>query len=612
MHMGAKPPTIKTVLSRIFLVCVFVLLVLKPVPAVSVPLPSEGPQRSVILSMDYTIYEWWLLSWKTSQVLCQIYAEHESWPDDSEVLYYCGSSILSQWKKTSACVFDDQITNPQQCAGLYLHLANVTPSSRKVEVKLPPAEVYISVVGCGNAPGKNQCTSLPFLRLEAVEPLPNEQIILILGTLNGQPFTCPGNICDLPLSPTGMNGVEVVFWAESSYGDASKKFNAQVRVIPWGDFANPDAASADQPVYYVDVLSSQYHQESLSSCSNIWQAFLPVDGAPTWLNTPSLSENLVSMNEYYLLAGSLIKQGLVDASACQHGGLESNGAANVCGMELARPYVNEWQNSFNAEILQVANNTGVPAQLMKNIFSRESQFWPGIYASVREAGLGQLTELGADAVLLWNPEFFTQFCPLVLSEETCQRGFGNLDEAQQAMLRGALVQKVNASCPDCPVGIDLTQANFSISVFARGLLANCEQVNQVIYNATGRSAGQLSTYEDLWKFTLLNYNAGSGCLSRAIRQAVTNQQPLTWANVLQYLEPVCQAGIAYVDDISNMPVSGEPGVGSLLATPNPEVVLTTPTPVSTLRSTITPTSIYPSPTPPEYPVITSTPLPDYP
>jgi len=339
---------------------------------------------------------------------------------------------------------------------------------------------------------------------------------------------------------------------------------------------------------------------------------LPVDGAPTWLNTPSLSENLVSMNEYYLLAGSLIKQGLVDASGCQHGGLESNGAANVCGMELARPYVNEWQNSFNAEILQVANNTGVPAQLMKNIFSRESQFWPGIYASVREAGLGQLTELGADAVLLWNPEFFTQFCPLVLSEETCQRGFGNLDEAQQAMMRGALVQKVNASCPDCPVGIDLTQANFSISVFARGLLANCEQVNQVIYNATGRSAGQLSTYEDLWKFTLLNYNAGSGCLSRAIRQAVTNQQPLTWANVLQYLEPVCQAGIAYVDDISNMPVSGEPGVGSLLATPNPEVVLTTPTPVSTLRSTITPTSIYPSPTPPGYPVITSTPLPDYP
>ena len=286
MHMGAKPPTIKTVLSRIFLVCVFVLLVLKPVPAVSVPLPSEGPQRSVILSMDYTIYEWWLLSGKLRRSSARFTLNTD--PGLTTAKFYIVEAASSASEKTSACVFDDQITNPQQCAGLYLHLANVTPSSRKVEVKLPPAEVYISVVGCGNAPGKNQGTSLPFLRLEAVEPLPNEQIILILGTLNGQPFTCPGNICDLPLSPTGMNGVEVVFWAESSYGDASKKFNAQVRVIPWGDFANPDAASADQPVYYVDVLSSQYHQESLSSCSNIWQAFLPVDGAPTWLNTPSL------------------------------------------------------------------------------------------------------------------------------------------------------------------------------------------------------------------------------------------------------------------------------------------------------------------------------------
>jgi hypothetical protein len=74
------------------------------------------------------------------------------------------------------------------------------------------------------------------------------------------------------------------------------------------------------------------------------------------------------------------------------------------------------------------------------------------------------------------------------------------------------------------------------------VLANCEKVNQIIYNATGKSAGQLE-YEDLWKFTLLNYNAGSGCLSRAIRQTVINKQPLLWGNVVQYLEPVCQAGL---------------------------------------------------------------------
>ncbi|MFZ3070248.1 MAG: hypothetical protein WA110_03890 [Anaerolineaceae bacterium] len=615
--MTLRPKTNRKpiILIRLILICGLMLGVLNTAPVRSVPLPSQGPKRVVVLDVDYTTYEWWLLSWKTSQVVCQIYVEHESWPDTSEVLYYCGSQIQSQWLKTTACIYDDFIKNPQQCAGLYLHLANVTPSSRKVEVNLPPAEVYVSISGCDRQPPQNQCTSMPYLRLEAVEPLPNEQIIQILGTLNGEPFSCPGNICDLPLSPTGMDGVNATFWAESSYGDASEVFDAQVRVIPWGDFANPDAAPVDNPTYYVDVLSSQWTGEALSSCSTVWQAFTPVDGPPAWLYTPSLAEELVSVNEYYLLAGSLIKQGAVDASSCENGGLEENGAANVCGMELARPYVDEWQNQFDAEILRVAEESGVPAQLMKNIFSRESQFWPGIYNRFEEAGLGHLSDLGADTVLLWNPSFYDQFCPLVLSEETCQRGFGNLDEAQQEMLRGALVQKVNASCLDCPVGIDLTQANFSISIFARSLLANCEQVGQIVYNSSGLQAGQVASYEDLWRFTLLNYNAGSGCLSNAIQQAINYKQPLTWANVVQFLEPVCQAGIGYVDDISNMPVDPNLGVGELLTTPDPEIVLATPVRTPTPRPTATPTSVLtpgPTATQGSYPIGTPTPTEVYP
>src|SRR5690606_1786487 len=220
--------------------------------------------------------------------------------------------------------------------------------------------------------------------------------------------------------------------------------------------------SVDEPTYYVDVLSSQWLGEGKSTCSDIWQSFMPIDGPPAWLRPPVLADQLETDNEYYLLAGTLSKQGMVDASDCPAGGLEENGAATVCGMEAAQPVVDDWQNQFNAEIIQVANQSGIPAQLMKNIFSRESQFWPGIYEKVSEAGLGHLSDLGADAVLLWNPSFYTQFCPLILTEETCQRGFGNLDKKQQEMLRGALVQKVNAACPECPVGIDLTQATFSI------------------------------------------------------------------------------------------------------------------------------------------------------
>lgn len=537
-------------------------------------------KRTIKIEAEYTLYEWWLLSWKTSEIVCQVYTEQESWPDSGEVLYYCGEAIQKQWLDTKPCGLY------QECSGLYLHLANVTPLQRQVEVNLPSPEVYVSISGCNKQQGQNNCTSLPYLRFNAYEPLPNEQIIQIVGRYNGMGFSCPGGACDLPLNPTGLDGVKVDFWAESSYGDASEVYSAQVRVIPWGDFANPDDPSADTPTYYVDVLSSQWLGEGRSTCSEIWQAFLPIDGPPDWLRTPQLAEQLETDNDYYLLAGMLIKQGIVAAGHCPSGGLETNGAATTCGMEAAKPFVDEWQNQFNSEIIQVANQTGVPAQLMKNIFSRESQFWPGIYEKVYEAGLGHLSDVGADAVLLWNPSFYSQFCPLILSEGTCQRGFGNLDIDQQEMLRGALVQKVNAACPDCPVGIDLVQANFSISIFARSILANCEQVRQLVYNNTGQQPGQVINYEDLWKFTLLNYTSGVGCLGNAIQRTINNGNTLTWENVSYNLQPACRTGIEYVDEVSTMTVEAAPGVDDLLVNPTP-VVPIAPTP--TLPNVIYPT-----------------------
>jgi hypothetical protein len=184
---------------------------------------------------------------------------------------------------------------------------------------------------------------------------------------------------------------------------------------------------------------------------------------------------------------------------------------------------------------------------------------------------------------------------LILTEETCQRGFGNLDIDQQEMLRGALVQKVNAACPGCPVGIDLTQANFSISIFARSLLANCEQVRQIIFNNTGKQPGQLISYEDLWKFSLVNYTSGAGCLGNAMQRTINNGNSLTWQNVAYNLEPACRQAIEYVDDVSTMPVEEPPGVEDLMSDTTPEVpIAPTPTPQRIIYPTIAP---YRTPTP---------------
>ena len=559
--------------------------------------PTPPPVRSTTIKVSFTLYEWWLLRWSDSQVVCQVWVEHDGLPVGAEVNYFCGAAVLNQWLQTQPCTLGGAVQAYSQCSGIYLHRAHVTPGERSITVKLAPPSVGVSVSGCDLTDANRYCSQLPNLLLTGQEPLPGEQIIRIQGMMGDQPFSCPGSTCSLPLPPTGPKGITVEFWADSSFGDSSDHFTAQVRTIPWGDFTSPgtDAASSDQPKWYIDVLSSQWQGAALASCSETWASFPPVGGPSAWLTTPSDPAQLNSFTPYFYLAGALIQQGAVDASDCPNNGLQADGVANECGVTKAQPSVVAWQNQFDAEIIQVANETNVPGQLLKNIFSRESQFWPGMFQSYNEAGLGQLTDNGADTALLWNSTFFSQFCPLVFKTQVCQQGYGNLTPDQQAVLRGAMVRKVNAACPGCPTGIDLSQANFSISVFARSLLANCEQVGQIIYNTTGSQAGNVSSYEDLWRFTLVNYNAGAGCFVTALDAAFQQGQSLNWDNVSSHLEPACRGSIQYVSDISQSaspsPSQGTapPGSGTPTATvTGTSAVSLTPTPSGTLQPTATP------------------------
>lgn len=510
---------------------------------------DDSAERQSTIVLSVIKHEWWLIQWSDDSPLCQVFIDHEGLPTGDEIYTACGKDIYQIWASTPPCEsLQLDGSNTRECSGLYLHMISSEPAEKKISVDLPPAVVWVDLSGCIPKRPENFCEVIPSLKLTGEEPLPNEEIIGIHAIINGTTISCEGSACDVPLRPTLLSGTTVEFWADSSFGDSTEHFTAQVRVIDSGVSPSPAPGG-----WYVDVLSTQWLGAQIASCAQSWQAFPPLGVPPSWLSTPDDATLLATDEPYSYLAGRLISQGLVDASMCPGDGLLPNGYADACGLEHATSLVMEWQNIFDSQILEVALQTGVPAKLLKNVFAQESQFWPGAFKVPDEFGLGQLTDNGAETILLWNQDFYNQFCPLVLEKDSCGRGYIYLDEENQSILKGALAIQANADCPLCPSGVDLTHAGFSINLFAQILRANCEQVAQIFYNATGRAAGNVTSYEELWKYTVANYHVGPGCLSYAVYSAWSARSRMDWDHVSNFLTPICETVIPYVNNISGFP-----------------------------------------------------------
>ncbi len=544
--------------------------------------PQPAMDRTSKIEVDETDYHWLLNFLSDRSTACNFVVNHDGDPTDQDIQSGCGEALFQELKDTPSCSKDTKV-----CIGLYLSKSNSLPVHKKIMVQLSPPSISVSLSGCDYSEDENYCIGQPKLVFTGDEPLPNERIVAIHGSLAGKTFECSESHCEVALKPTGPGGDPLVFWGDSSFGDSTAKFNGLVRVIP-----NKEADNA----FSIDVISDQWEGKDPPSCSDIWDKFPESLDLPAWLNTPGSAADLSSNDSLYFLSAALINNGLVDASSCQNNGLADKITANECGVSKAAPKVQYWQNLFDQEIFSVAREDGVPAKLLKNIFLRESQFWPGIYDDIKEVGLGQLTDNGADTALLWNPQFFNSFCPLVLDKSVCAYGYAQLPDYAQSILRGALLRKTNASCPNCDEKIDLTKASFSIHVFAETLKANCSQVNQLIVNTTHKSARDVSSYSDLWRFTLMNYNAGPGCLGNAISQTWNAKVPVDWAHVAANLDPACRAAVDYDRDISDgdslaiTDFSTPQPTGTITPSPTPTVTLT-PTP--TLTPTITPTPSLP-------------------
>ncbi|MDX9991512.1 MAG: hypothetical protein RBS68_05625 [Anaerolineales bacterium] len=501
-----------------------------------------GPDRFTTIQVEVTVFDWWLTAWEDNEIHCRLSVEHEGLPTHNEVFNVCGKTLYDEWvKKSQACDLEEYWL----CKGFYWQLSDEKTIEREVIVPLPDAQVWVSLEDC-DEDSNGWCTNeFPRLVLTGEEPLSGESITRIQGLVGADAFACDGARCDFLLNATAAEGINIIFWAASSYGDTSPTFEATIRVM-----TTEDSQRLVQK-RYIDVLSSQWRGKPNATCSVAWQSFPPAEGLPAWLLTPEDPQELQSDVSYVYLAGNLIQQGAVNVEACLDGGVYADGSATPCGVEAANLAVVDWQNRFDTLIFDVARQGEVPAQLLKNLFSRESQFWPGIFSLRDDVGLGQLTDHGADTTLMWNPAFYDEFCPLFLDKSVCKaNGYASLASADQALLRGALLQSVDATCVDCPLGIDIEQADYSVTIFARTLLANCEQAGQIIENVTGNPAGENASYEDLWRFTLANYNGGAGCLADAVQVAHANGLELTWKNVADNFLSGCRPVVDYVEDIS--------------------------------------------------------------
>jgi hypothetical protein len=340
------------------------------------------------------------------------------------------------------------------------------------------------------------------------------------------------------------------FRAYSDQGGVSSEIIASVSV------------THGQTGYLVSVDSVNQFATFRNACANIWGVY-DAD-AVTWDDFVQAPFELNTKKTLHTLATQLLLNGIVDASGCPAGGLSLGlNWPTACGLEKAEGKMLEWQNQYDDYIWMASRDEGMPPKILKTLIEIESQFWPGNQRFyMDEFGLGQINQLGVDVLLRRDPTLYQQVCPDVLSD--CSHPYLSLDRAQQAMIRGAVVKLADATCPSCDYGLDLNKAKASVSLLAKVLVANCDQVDAILNAvvvpdddvvaatataavATVQAGGENpdARYEDLWRFTLVSYHSGSSCFQQALIATKKDHQTVNWENLSKKLK--CKGGKDYVN-----------------------------------------------------------------
>lgn len=513
-------------IKKFFILIIFIgLIAVFASYSVSAQEGEEKPERIKIIENTFTQYTWRLVT-RNGVPVCTVIINHEGFPSGQETLAACNEAWQNLFP--TPVYIPIGTPTPQPTATpinvnqLWQDTYWVFVSSQEVtqEPKIKVPEMIINI----NAPGIP--VNAPYVVIRAIEPYSDFKILKIAGTVNEQPFECLSDQCIVPL----LQDSQIRFWAESSFGDRTKTITAIVRIYISNNYYNVRITSIDQLIGFKD------------SCQEIWRG-TAYGESPEWVVFPESPDLLASYHTLHYLSGKLILNRFVDASSCPAGGLFANGSPNACGLELAKDAMYAWQNRFDPIIWASGKEAGISPILIKSIIEQESQFWPeNARYLYEEYGFTQINELGADVALRWNEDLKNQICSGMLYN--CDKSFANMNAFEQAMLRGGLIQSINAYCPACENMINLGIAEQAISITGQTIKSNCSQTNYIV-----KQLELKPSVTDMWKFTILSYHGGYYCLNNSLEEVKRKGLEPNWANVSANL--VCPEARDYVDNVWN-------------------------------------------------------------
>ena len=476
---------------------------------------------------------WQLAYWESFDTACTIVLDEDRKPVNEEIHRACGDVLYQSWLTTPVCerhYGQDAVT--ASCYGLFLRRVGQKQKDVPVDTRLIDyqaqnlRQIHFDVTNVNCEPG-GICEQKPELLMIAHGPENDNMIQSVHIRIATFEAACDGNACQMRLPSTDNNGVWLEYWAMDSAGNQSDHFWLKFRIVP---------AQANSNIFYYDVMGDAF-PDAVPYGADVWYTFPTIDAGidPALKKIPN-SDYLVTKHSLQLLGAKLLKTGKVDSSVCINYGLNLDGTPNGCGEQVTAKMVFDIQNQYDKKIFDASKKQKVPPRIVKGLIAQESQFWP-VSDVPYEYGLGMLTEGGADMLLRWNSSYFLNVCwkTFPMDRDKCFGGFSNLKEDEQIILRGVVISKVGT--------------DEEIEMIAAAIRGSVYQVNQIITNSTGQLPSEVSTYEDLWKFTVANYYSGSGCLYNAMNITSAYKLPLTWENVRRFLTGKCELANLYVDRV---------------------------------------------------------------